>query len=209
MPDDQFIFHLLGCLVWDSNYGLGRLQYDQKVHWSSSKVLGILVGLWWNLNLLERFSKNPQISNSIKKNPSTGSRTDRRTDMTKLVVAFRNFVNAPKKRAGCLKKLCQTYTLTASVFYPDDCGMSNEARKAIQRMSLVDEPIEYWRQWVRWKLFIQHSFSAASTVRSAREPITTCRDAQQSTSHWHRLADCPLSELCTCDGDTVGFLFLD
>jgi hypothetical protein len=26
MPDDEFIFHLPGCLVWDSNYGLGRLQ---------------------------------------------------------------------------------------------------------------------------------------------------------------------------------------
>ena len=25
-------------------------------------------------------------------------RTDRRTDMTKLIVAFRNFANAPKKR---------------------------------------------------------------------------------------------------------------
>jgi len=27
-----------------------------------------------------------------------GGRTDGQTDMTKLIVAFRNFVNAPKKR---------------------------------------------------------------------------------------------------------------
>jgi hypothetical protein len=28
---DQFIFHLLGCLVRDSNYGLGLLQYVIKI----------------------------------------------------------------------------------------------------------------------------------------------------------------------------------
>jgi len=54
------------------------------------------------LNFLERFSKK---SSNIEfdENPSSGSRvvsrgqTDGQTDMTKLTVAFRNFVNAPKK----------------------------------------------------------------------------------------------------------------
>jgi hypothetical protein len=43
-------------------------------------------------------SKNPQISNSMKIRP-VGSElfhADGRTDMTKPIVAFRNFVNAPQ-----------------------------------------------------------------------------------------------------------------
>ena len=54
-----------------------------------------------NLNILDRFSKNILISNL------SGSRlvpcgrkdghADRRTDKTKLIVGFRNFVKAPNK----------------------------------------------------------------------------------------------------------------
>jgi hypothetical protein len=32
-------------------------------------------------------------------NPSSGSRADGRTDMTKLIVVFRNFANAPNKES--------------------------------------------------------------------------------------------------------------
>jgi hypothetical protein len=52
---------------------------------------------------LDRFSKNTQISNFTKVCPVEAElfhadrRTDRRTDTTKLVVAFSNFANAPKK----------------------------------------------------------------------------------------------------------------
>ena len=49
------------------------------------------------------FSKNTQISNFMKFRPlraelfQTYGRTEGRTDMTKLAVAFRNFANAPKR----------------------------------------------------------------------------------------------------------------
>jgi hypothetical protein len=61
--------------------------------------------------IFDRFSKSPQISASLQSlqwEPScsmwtdgqtdkvTGGRTDRRTDMTKLIVAFRNFANKSK-----------------------------------------------------------------------------------------------------------------
>jgi hypothetical protein len=48
------------------------------------------------------FSKNTQTSNSMKIRP-VGSElfhADRRTEMTKIIVAFRNFANAPKKIKG-------------------------------------------------------------------------------------------------------------
>jgi hypothetical protein len=68
------------------------------VHRSSCKVPLILVKFEWNLNFLNRFSKNTQISN-VMKIISVGpvlSHVDGRTDMAKLMVAFRNFAYAPK-----------------------------------------------------------------------------------------------------------------
>ena len=57
----------------------------KNVYRSSCKVHVILVILKWNLNFLDKFSKNPQISN-FHENPSSGSRvvpygrTDGRTE---------------------------------------------------------------------------------------------------------------------------------
>jgi len=50
------------------------------------------------MNFLYRFSKNLQISNFMKIRPVGAElfHADGRTDMTKLIVAFRNFANAPK-----------------------------------------------------------------------------------------------------------------
>jgi len=54
------------------------------------------------LEFSRQILKNPQISNLMKIRPVgaelflAGERTDRRTDMTKLRVAFRSFANAPK-----------------------------------------------------------------------------------------------------------------
>jgi len=60
----------------------------------------ILVRFQLNLDFLDRFSKIKYIISH--ENLSNGDRvfqygrTDRQTDMTKLIVAFRIFVNAPK-----------------------------------------------------------------------------------------------------------------
>jgi hypothetical protein len=68
---------------------------------SSRKVSFILVRLKWNLNILNSFTKYPQISNFLKIRPLgakvylADGRTDGRTAMTKLIVAFRKFANAP------------------------------------------------------------------------------------------------------------------
>jgi hypothetical protein len=50
-------------------------------------------------NFLDRVSKKVQISSFIKICPVGAElfHADRQTDMTKLIVAFRNFANAPKK----------------------------------------------------------------------------------------------------------------
>ena len=63
----------------------------------------------WNLNFLERCSKNPQISNFMKIRPMGAElfHVDGRADTTKLIVAFRNFAKAPKKGSPwCLQKPC-------------------------------------------------------------------------------------------------------
>jgi hypothetical protein len=68
---------------------------------SSCKVPAILVRFEWNFNFLNRISKNHEILNFMKILPAVAElfiadgRTGRRVDMT-LIVAFHNFVNAPK-----------------------------------------------------------------------------------------------------------------
>jgi len=65
------------------------------------------------LNILDRFSKNIQISNFVKISPVEAElfRADRRTDM-KLTVAFLNFTNAPKNQTHSTMpriQRCQTH----------------------------------------------------------------------------------------------------
>jgi hypothetical protein len=64
-----------------------------------------------NLNFLDRYSKNTQISNLIKIIPVGAElfHADRRADMTKLMLTFRNFANALIKRFhGFAKALNET-----------------------------------------------------------------------------------------------------
>jgi hypothetical protein len=69
------------------------------------------------LNFLDRFSKNPQITN-LKKICPVGAKlfyavgqTDGQTDMTKLIVAFRNSANALKE-TGASEDALTAFLLT-------------------------------------------------------------------------------------------------
>jgi hypothetical protein len=77
-------------------------RYDKTVYCFSCKVHFTLVRFECNLNFLDMFSKNFQISNFMKILPVAAEfhadrRIDEQTDMTKLIVAFRSFANAPNK----------------------------------------------------------------------------------------------------------------
>ena len=71
----------------------------KNVYWSSCKVPVITVRFSCNLAFLDSFWRNAQISNFMKIRPVGAElfHADRRTDVTKIIVAFRNFANASKK----------------------------------------------------------------------------------------------------------------
>jgi len=86
---------------------VGRIQGDINVHGSSRKVTAILVIFERNSNFLDRFSKNTQISNFIKI-LLVGAElfhADGQTDMTKLIVAFRNVCESIKQKKKQQRKL--------------------------------------------------------------------------------------------------------
>jgi hypothetical protein len=95
------------CMFWFSLHILfetlliiRRLQRDIiNVHSSSCKVTVILVRDEWKLNFLNRFSKYAPISNFMKIYLVGAElfHAERKTDMTKLIVAFRKFSKAPNK----------------------------------------------------------------------------------------------------------------
>ena len=72
----------------------------ENVSRSSCEVPGILVRLKKKNNFLKRFWKSTQMSNFMKIRPVEAEffHADGQTDMTKLIVAFRNSAKAPKNR---------------------------------------------------------------------------------------------------------------
>ena len=95
----KYVFLLSVQLLSETFLILRRSERDmiKNMHCPSCKVPVILVR---TLNFLDRFSKNAQISNLMKIRPlgAESFHTDRRTgmtDITKLIVVFLNFANAP------------------------------------------------------------------------------------------------------------------
>ena len=85
---------------------LRRIQPDitTNVHWSSGKVTAKLVRFEQNFNCFKRFSKNPQTRNFLKICPVGAEwfHADRRTDTTKLTVAFHNKTNTLTKKSSSM-----------------------------------------------------------------------------------------------------------
>ena len=76
-------------------------RYYQNINWSSCKA-PVTLDQILTKKFIDRFSKNTQISNFMKIRPVGAEvfHTGGQTDMTKLMIAFRNFANAPQKQAG-------------------------------------------------------------------------------------------------------------
>jgi len=103
-------FDFLYNVTWNF-FILRRRQRDItiNVQGSSCKVPVILVRFKSNLKIHGIFSKNFQISNLMKILPvgaelfHANGQTSGQIDMTKLIVAFLQFANSPKKVAGNIK----------------------------------------------------------------------------------------------------------
>jgi len=98
----------------------------------SCQVPAVRFRFHWNLNFFNRFSKNTKTWNFMKIRPvgaellQADRQTDGRTDMTKLLVAFRNFANAPKNESntGLFKMIVGVLTTFHTQYTWDRGGTS-------------------------------------------------------------------------------------
>ena len=86
--------------LYDTFLILIRTERDVIIHvYCSSSKVPVIVRFSWKLNFLGRFPENFKYQISwkfLEWEPSYSMRTDGWADMTKLMVAFSNFANAPK-----------------------------------------------------------------------------------------------------------------
>jgi hypothetical protein len=90
----------------------------KSVHRSSCKVTVILVTIKWHMTFLNTPSKNTHVPNFMKMHPvgaellHADGWTDAQTDVTKLIIAFYNFVSAPKNQLS--NAVCRYATVSFS-----------------------------------------------------------------------------------------------
>jgi len=92
--------------VWNISHSKKKwARYDENIYWSSHKVTFIPVWFWWIFKFLDRFLKNPQISNFTKIRPvgdklfhAKDGRGEGRTDRHEEAKShFPQFTNDPRK----------------------------------------------------------------------------------------------------------------
>jgi hypothetical protein len=93
-------------------------RYDRNVHRPSCKLLVIYIRFYF----LVRFWKNTIIPNFMESSwwePRCSMQSDGRTDMTMLMVAFRNFANVPKNNSvlnlRCTVHQCASLCISAVI----------------------------------------------------------------------------------------------
>ena len=131
------------------------------VHTSSCKVTVLLVRFQWNLNFIDGYLKKKlKISNFMKIHPVGAElfHADGRTDMTGLIVAFRNLANAPK---GCWIRNKFNKAYEGSTTAP--------SWRLRPLMTIADGWNRLW-ELSPWGMKLSHSFHATSDL------FTSCHD---------------------------------
>jgi hypothetical protein len=137
-------------------------KWSRNTYWSPCKVPLFLSDFNETLIFATDFGKSSidKISwNSVQWEPSCSMRTDGRTDMTKLIVAFRNFANAPKMGQ---KQYCNSCSTTPSLF------------QSAVTLPLIYKKSALWIQNVHTKDVFHIIFTANSDYSPKQHYLRAC-----------------------------------